>query len=148
MRALGLDIGDRRVGIAVSDETGTIARGHGVYIRQGPDADAGHLAKVAHEAHAEVLVVGLPLNMDGSEGEQAAKVRELAAALAATAGLPLHYVDERWTTMEAERALSEMEAPKRKKRALRDELAAVLILQAWLDRKRLDGSTSGPNSNS
>ncbi len=136
MRALGLDIGDRRVGIAVSDGTGTIASPQGVYVRRSPTADAAHLAELARDVGASAIVAGLPLNMDGTEGEQARKVRELAQAVAAAAGLPLHYVDERLTSAEAERAMVEggLSRDRRKRRA--DALAAVLILQAWLDQRR------------
>ncbi len=88
MRVLGLDIGDRRVGIALSDETGTIASPHGVYTRRSPGEDVHHLAQLAREAGAVALVVGLPLHMDGTEGEQVAKTRALAEAVARDAGLP------------------------------------------------------------
>ncbi len=136
MRVLGLDVGDRRVGLAVSDETGTLAHGRGVYLRQDLETDVEALSQVAQEAGAQALVVGLPLNMNGSEGPQAAKVRQLAQALAEKTGLAVHYVDERWTTQEVERMLREVQAPKGKKRRVKDEMSAVLILQAWLDRQR------------
>lgn len=136
MRALGLDVGDRRVGLAVSDETGLLAQARGVYLRRDLATDVNNLGQMAKELGVHVLVVGLPLNMDGTEGEQAAKVRALAEALAQHASLPVHYVDERWTTQEVERMLREVQASKGKKRKLKDELAAVLILQAWLDRQR------------
>lgn len=136
MRALGLDIGDRRVGIAVSDETGTIAHGRGVYVRRGLNADVEHLARLAYATGAGALVVGLPLNMDGTEGEQVRKTRDLAQAVAERARLPLHYVDERLTTSEADRVLRQGGPSARRRKGHRDELAAVLILQAWLDRER------------
>ncbi|HAZ29998.1 TPA: Holliday junction resolvase RuvX [Candidatus Acetothermia bacterium] len=139
MRVLGLDIGDRRVGIAVSDETGTVAQGRGRYFRKSLDQDVAHLARLGHEIGAVAIVVGLPLNMDGTEGDQARKTRELAEAVASQAGLPLHYVDERLTTAEADRALREGGLSRRKRKEYEDELSAVLILQGWLDRER--GST-------
>ena len=135
MRAIGLDVGDRRVGISVSDETGTIAQGRGVYARQGLDEDAAHLARLAQEVGAIAIVVGLPLNMDGTEGEQRVKTRALAEPVAERAGLPLHYVDERLTSAEANRALREGGLSRRKRREREDELSAVLILQAWLDQR-------------
>lgn len=135
MRALGLDIGDRRVGIAVSDETGTIASPHGVYTRRSPPEDAAHLARLARELGAEAIVVGLPLNMDGTEGDQAKKARELAEAIVQEADLPVHYVDERLTSAEVERAMREGDLSRRARKRRSDALSAVLILQAWLDRQ-------------
>jgi len=82
------------------------------------------------------MVVGLPLNMNGSEGEQAAKVRAFARKLAARTGLEVEFLDERLTTVEADRVLSQAGLSERHRRRVRDELAAVLILQAWLDRAR------------
>ncbi|HEU68953.1 MAG TPA: Holliday junction resolvase RuvX [Candidatus Acetothermia bacterium] len=136
MRVLGLDIGDRRVGIAVSDETGTIAGPHGVYTRRSLPEDAAHLAGLAQKLKAEAIVVGLPLNMDGTEGEQARRTRGLAQAVAEEARLPVHYVDERLTSAEANRAMIEGGLSRRARREQSDALSAVLILQAWLDRTK------------
>ena len=136
MRFLGLDVGDRRIGIALSDETGTVAQGRGVYTRQGEKEDLSHFVELCRRERVEKIVVGLPLNMDGSEGEQAAKVRAFAEALSERAGLPVEYLDERLTTVEADRVLSQAGFREGKKRKVRDELAAVLILQAWLDSRR------------
>ena len=136
MRALGLDLGDRRIGIAVSDETGTVAQGRGVYLRRGEEEDLAHLSELCRRERVETIVVGLPLNMDGSEGEQARKARAFARALADRTGLPVELLDERLTTAEADWVLKEAGLRERKRRKVRDELAAVLILQAWLDRAR------------
>ncbi|MCD6129051.1 Holliday junction resolvase RuvX [Candidatus Bipolaricaulota bacterium] len=136
MRFLGLDVGDRRIGIALSDETGTVAQGRGVYTRQGEKEDLSYFVELCRRERVEKIVVGLPLNMDGSEGEQAAKVRAFAEALSERAGLPVEYLDERLTTVEADRVLSQAGFREKKKRKVRDELAAVLILQAWLDSRR------------
>lgn len=135
MIALGLDVGDRRVGLSVSDETGTVARPYGVYHRRGDEADLAELATVASALEAEVLVVGLPLNMDGSSGSQAQKAQALGHALADRVGLPVAFMDERLTSVEAERVLVEAGVEGRRRRKLQDALAAVLILQAWLDRR-------------
>lgn len=139
MRVLGLDVGDRRLGIAISDETGTIASPSGVYERRSFSQDLAHLADLIHELGVERIVVGLPLNMDGTEGEQAAKVRAFAQALADGIGLPVELLDERLTTVEAERVIAYSGIAKQKKRQLKDALAAVLLLQAWLDRRRSSG---------
>jgi len=135
MRVIGLDVGDRRVGIAVSDETGTIATPHGVYDRKSASEDAVHLAQLALSVGATAIVAGLPLNMDGTEGEQARKTREIAEAVAAEAELPLHYVDERLTSSEAHRAMIEGDLSRRARKKRSDALSAVLILQTWLDQR-------------
>ncbi len=133
MRAIGLDVGERRVGIARTDESGVLAVPHGVYRRRSFAEDVDFLVRLLKEARAEAIVVGLPLNMDGTEGEQARKVRAFAEAVATKSGLPLFFVDERWTTKEVERAMREAgEKPSRRKEKL-DALSAVLILQGWLD---------------
>ncbi|MEW6216562.1 MAG: Holliday junction resolvase RuvX [Candidatus Bipolaricaulota bacterium] len=135
MRVLGLDIGDRRVGVAVSDETGTIATPHGVHTRRSAPEDIAQLAQLARQLGAVAIVAGLPLNMDGTEGQQARKTREFAEAVAEGSGLPLHYVDERLTSVEADRAMVEGGLTRRARKKREDALAAVLILQAWLARE-------------
>lgn len=136
MKALGLDIGARRIGIARADETGVLAVPLQVYWRRSFSEDVEFLVGLLRAEGAEALVVGLPLNMDGTEGEQARKVRELAETVAKISGLPLFFVDERWTTQEAERAMREVgKRPSRRKEEV-DALSAVLILQAWLDSRK------------
>ncbi len=137
MRAVGLDIGERRVGIARTDETGVLAVPHGVFQRRGSPEDLEELAEIIRGIGAEALVVGLPLNMDGTEGPQAQKVRDFALALAQNLGLPLFFMDERWTTKEAERAMREAKGKLTRRKGKVDELSAVLILQAWLDSRTL-----------
>ncbi len=136
MIALGLDVGDSRVGLAVSDESGTLARPYGVYQRQEEESDVAELATVARALEAKVVVVGLPLNMNGTAGGQAQKAEALGRAVAGRAGLPMELVDERLTTQEAERVLQEAGLDRRRRRLVQDALAAVLILQAWLDKQR------------
>ncbi|HAF71531.1 MAG: Putative Holliday junction resolvase [Acetothermia bacterium 64_32] len=136
MRVLGLDVGDRRIGIALSDETGTVAQGRGVYIRQGGEEDLSYFVELCRREGVEKIVVGLPLHMNGSEGEQAAKARAFGEALGARTGLPVEFLDERLTTVEANRVLREAGLREQKKRRVRDQLSAVLILQAWLDFRR------------
>ncbi len=136
MTVLALDVGERRIGLALSDETGILARPYGVYKREGGEADIAQLAALSRALGVEKLVVGLPLNMDGSAGEQADKAEALGRAVAQQAELPVELVDERLTTEEAERVLRESRMDGRKRRLVRDALAAVLILQAWLDKQR------------
>lgn len=142
---MGLDLGDRRVGIAVSDETGTVAQGRGVYVRRTLEEDLAHLSHLAEELRVRRIVVGLPLHLNGTEGEQAAKARAFAEKLFQRTGLPLSLMDERLTTQEAERVLSLQGVRGQRRKEIRDELAAVLILQAWLDLTRMRcGDPSSP----
>jgi len=136
MRFLGLDVGDRRIGMAVSDETGTVAQGRGVYTRQGEEEDLSYFVELCRREQVEKIVVGLPLNMDGSEGKQAKRARAFGAALARQTGLPVEFLDERLTTVEADRVLTQAGLREKKRRKVRDELSAILILQAWLDSRR------------
>jgi len=136
MRVLALDIGETRIGIAKPDETGTLAVPYGVYRRKNLAEDVATLAELCQTLRVEALVIGLPLNMDGTEGPQAKKVREFAEKLTEVVKVPVFYVDERWTTEEAERVMREAgEHPSRKKEKV-DTLSAVLILQAWLESRR------------
>ncbi|MBC7097675.1 Holliday junction resolvase RuvX [Candidatus Bipolaricaulota bacterium] len=139
MRVLGLDVGDRRIGVALSDESGTVAQGRGVYTCRGEEEDLSYFAELCRREGVEKIVVGLPLHMDGSEGEQAAKARAFGEALGARTGLPVEFLDERLTTVEANRVLREAGLGGRRRRKVRDQLSAVLILQAWLDSNRPQG---------
>jgi len=143
MKALGLDIGDRRVGVAVSDACGILACPHSVYHRAGED-DGAELAAMVRTLEVDQLVVGLPLNMDGSEGAQAQKARALGERVAELSGLPLAFVDERLTTHEAERVLREAGLPAGRRGDVQDAVAAVLILQTWLDQRRVQSSRGDP----
>lgn len=137
MRAVALDIGERRVGIARTDESGVLAVPVQTYRRRGLAEDVRFLAQYLREVNAEILVVGLPLNMDGTEGIWAQEVREFARMVAHAAGVPLAFVDERWTTQEVERAWREAGGKPARQKGKLDTLSAVLILQAWLERNRV-----------
>ncbi len=134
MRIAALDMGEARIGIAVSDELGLTAQGVGVVQRRGGKRDLEALAERLAPYHPERLVVGLPLNMNGTEGPQAAKVRAFATRVAEHLALPLEFWDERLTTVAAERALLEADLSRRRRRDLIDQVAATLILQGYLDR--------------
>ena len=135
MRTAALDVGDARIGVAVSDELGITAQGIGVVKRVGGRRDLEALtALLAHYAPSRLLV-GLPLNMNGSEGPQAAKVRAFAEQVGAHLGLPLEFWDERLSTVAAERVLLEADVRRKRRREVVDQVAAVLILQGWLDRR-------------
>jgi len=135
MRIAALDVGEARIGIAVSDELGLTAQGVGVVQRRGGRRDLEALAERLAPYQPERLVVGLPLNMNGTEGPQAEKVRAFATRVAEHLGLPLEFSDERLTTVAAERTLLEADLSRRRRRDLVDQVAATLILQTYLDRR-------------
>jgi putative Holliday junction resolvase len=132
MRIAALDVGDARIGVAVSDELGITAQGVGVVRRVGGRRDLEALGTILAPYAPERLVVGLPLNMDGTEGRQATRVRAFAARAAAHLGLPLELWDERLTTWAAEHALREADVSRRRRREVVDQVAAAIILQDYL----------------
>jgi putative pre-16S rRNA nuclease len=139
-RAVALDIGTRRIGIALSDSAGTVATPYEVVTRSGDRSrDHRRIAALVEEAGAGIVVVGLPLSLDGSTGPAAqtilAEVDELRAAL------PVDVVtwDERLSTVEAERSLRAMRVRKGRHRQVVDQVAATVILQSWLDAGQPEG---------
>lgn len=138
MRALGIDLGAKRIGVALSDSAGTMATPYEVVVRSGDrQRDHRRLAALAEEAGAEVLVVGLPRSLDGSDGPAAVAARAEAAELAAAVGLPVELWDERLTTVTAERDLMALALKGPARRKVIDKVAASVLLQAWLDHRRL-----------
>jgi len=135
MRIAALDVGEVRVGVAVSDELGITAQGVGVVRRVGGRRDLEAIAEVLRPYAPDRLVVGLPLSMSGAEGPQAARVRAFANDVATHLGLPLEFWDERLTTVAAERTLLEADMSRRRRREVIDKVAATLILQGYLARK-------------
>ena len=135
MRIAALDVGDARIGVAVSDELGLTTRGLGVVRRKGGAHDLDAIARLLAPYAPETVVVGLPFNMDGSEGPQAAKVRRFAARLAEHTGLAIDFWDERLTTVEAEEVMRATHVPRRKRRGLVDQVAAAGILRSYLARR-------------
>lgn len=133
-RLLGLDIGGRRIGVAVSDELGMIASPVGMIDRQGDVA--AQLRKLVADYGASRLVAGLPVGLSGREGPQAEETREIADALAAEVGLPLEYWDERLTTSIAEQTLIAQGTRREKRKQKIDAVAAAVILQSYLDNQR------------
>lgn len=134
VRALGVDLGSKRIGIAVSDRSGTIASPLTVVQRSGSrEADHRRIAALVIDEEAELVVVGVPLNMDGSRGPAAAAAVGEARALATVVGVPVETVDERRTTVTADAALMArgLKAPER--RLIIDKVAAAVLLQHWLD---------------
>jgi len=132
-RLLGLDVGDRRIGVAVSDPTGLIATPIEVYTRRDESDDVPHIAHLVHLHEAVGVVVGLPVNMNGTEGPQAAKTRAFADRLGGI-GLDVVMWDERLSTVEAERRMLESRRRKRRGAVQRsDAEAAAVILESYLD---------------
>jgi putative Holliday junction resolvase len=136
MRALGLDLGTKTIGLAVSDELGFTAQGLPTLARRGPRKDLEALMERAQEFAVDRFIIGLPLNMDGSEGPRAASTRQFGNGLYAASQLQVLYWDERLTTVAAHRALHEGFVSAKKRKEVIDQVAAVLILQGWLDSLR------------
>jgi putative Holliday junction resolvase len=136
MRIAALDVGEARIGVAVSDELGISAQGVGVVTRVGGRRDLEALAELLATYTPERLVVGLPLDMHGRAGPQAVKVRRFANRAAEHLGLPVEFWDERFTTAQAERVLLAADVSRRRRKQVVDRVAAAIILQAWLDRRR------------
>ena len=134
MRIMALDVGDRRIGVAVCDLLGVTAQGIESYTRRGEVNDAAHFDSLIRDYGIEKLVVGLPLHMNGEEGESAEKCRAFGDALAERHQLPVVYVDERLTTVAAHRMMSEAGLKHKKHRQSVDMLAAVLILETYMQR--------------
>lgn len=136
MKLLGIDFGDRRIGVAASDALGLTAQPVTVLERQSLAEDIARIAELANRRRAQTIVVGLPLNMDGSAGPAARRARRFAAALRRELGLAVELWDERLTTVEAERVLIASGERRARRRQLRDSVAAAIILQAYLDAQR------------
>lgn len=133
---LAIDPGARRVGLARSDETETIAEPLATLPAEPDETLVDRLAAAAREAGASELVVGLPRRLDGSAGPEAQAARQLAHALRQATGLRVTLVDERLTTVQAERSLVASGVRRQKRRASIDKVAATLILQSYLARRR------------
>lgn len=142
MRALGLDLGTKTIGLAVSDELGLTAQGLPTLERRGLRKDLEALTERVDEYGVERFVIGLPLNMDGSEGPRAEFTRRFGATLAEATKRTVTYWDERLTTVAAHRALSEADVSGRKRKQVIDQVAATLILQGWLDAQRPRSSSA------
>lgn len=134
-RIIGLDIGDARIGVAISDPLGITAAGLETIDRQNMQRDLERVKQIAERHGAVEIVLGLPFNMDGSIGEQAEKVRSFGRKLARATGLPIVYEDERLTTISAIRTLTVQGVKTGKNKDLVDMQAAAIILQKFLDRR-------------
>jgi len=129
---MAIDYGARRIGLAVTDELGMTAQGLPSLHRTNKRNDFDHLRRTIKTYNVGEIVVGLPLRMSGETGIQSERVKEFADALRARFKLPIHLFDERLTSVEANRVLDETDMSDRRRRDVVDQLAAVLILQAFL----------------
>jgi putative Holliday junction resolvase len=136
VRTLAVDPGTKRVGIAVSDPTGTIAQALTTIDAAPAESLAARLAEVAEQQGAGRIVVGMPRRMDGSYGPEAKAAIALADGIRQASGLPVELVDERLTTVAAERSLLEGGVRRAKRRQSVDRVAAAMLLQSHLDRRR------------
>jgi putative holliday junction resolvase len=130
---LGLDFGTRRIGAAVSDPARSIAFPLELHERRGPDGDARHYRELVRENDIDRIVVGLPLHTSGREGQLASSARAFGKWLAEVTERPVFYFDERYTSVEAEHRLLDAGLTSQKRKALRDKLAAQIMLQTYLD---------------
>jgi putative holliday junction resolvase len=141
-RVLGLDVGARRIGLAVTDPLGITAQGLETLERKNKKRDFAYLNRVLREYEVKEIVVGLPLRMSGQEGTQSEKIRIFAAELEKKFGLPVHLWDERLTSAEANRLLRDSELSIEKRAKAVDRMAAVLILQGWMERNGVNSGSS------
>ena len=131
--SLGLDVGTKTIGLALSDPGGLLARPLSTLSRRGVRKDVARLVSVVEQHRVERLVVGMPYELDGSEGRSARLARQIGDGLGAATGLPVTWIDERFTSVDAERQLIAVGMRRDRRRAVIDQQAAVLILQSFLD---------------
>lgn len=134
-RILGLDVGSKRIGVAVSDLLGITAQGLETLQRRNKRLDFQALAELVKTYEVAEIVVGFPLRMSGEEGIQAEKMQRFAEELRERVGLPVHLWDERLTSAEANRLLRETDMSIRRRGQVVDQMAAVLILQSWMEHR-------------
>lgn len=137
-RKVALDVGDVRIGVAVSDMLGITANPRETYVRKKDDinADIVYFCEYAKKEDADAFVLGLPKNMDGTEGDRAAVTRQFGDMLEQASGLDVLYQDERLTTVSAERMLIDADVRRDKRKKVIDKVAATIILQSYLDSHR------------
>lgn len=140
MRKLGLDVGDKTIGVAVSDELDITAQGVTIIDRVGIRKDAGKVMDYVREYDCDTVVMGLPINLDGSDSVQTEKVREFRTMLenkmrsSGMADVKVEWQDERFTTVIAERVLMEANMKRKSRKEVVDKQAAIIILQSYMDR--------------
>ena len=136
MRVLGLDVGDVRIGVALSDPTGTIASPLKIIQVKGSDGSIPDIASLAEEHQVEAVVVGMPISLNGSIGLQAQKVQKFCSALASRLKAPVVTWDERYSTVSVDRMMREVGPRRSRRKNFRDSMAAAVILQGYLDSRQ------------
>lgn len=134
MRVIALDVGEKRIGVAVSDPLGITAQGAGVITRKNIEDDINEVKRFIGEYKADSIVVGMPINMDGTKGQSAQKVAEFVEVLGSALKIPVGTYDERLSTKESEKFLISSDVSRKKRRRVIDTMAAQLILQSYLER--------------
>jgi putative Holliday junction resolvase len=135
-RVLGIDLGSRRIGIAVSDGLGLTAQPRATILRHGGVRDIDAIAAAVKEADADRIVLGLPLDCEGREGPAAQRARVFGDKLRAALHLPVELIDESFSTVEAEAVLLAADVSRARRKQVVDKMAAAVILQRWLDAQR------------
>jgi putative Holliday junction resolvase len=143
MRVMALDIGDRRIGIALSDPGQILARGLEVLRRRSRESDMAAIASLVEEHEVEKIIVGHPRRLNGTVGEQARKVEAYARALQEAVEIPVILWDERFSTLRAQKAMIEAGRRRRERKRRLDAVAAAVILQDYLDSLRWKGAEGG-----
>ena len=133
MRVLGLDVGDRTIGVAVSDPLGFTAQGITTIRRKSIETDIAQIVDICSQYNVETIVSGLPKNMNGTIGEQAQKVQSFCEVLKETVNIEIKFWDERLTTVAAHRVMLEADMSRKKRKSIVDKIAATYILQGYLD---------------
>ena len=134
-RVMALDYGDVRIGIALSDVTRFLASGYENYTRKNTIDDCRHIAEIISNNNVKVIVIGLPLNMDGSKGDRVEKTYEFADTLKEYTNAEIDFLDERLTSVSAEKILISADVSRKKRKDVLDKLSATIILQDYLDTK-------------
>jgi len=134
LRTMGLDVGSKTIGVAISDPLGITAQGFEVIRRKGIEKDFARLSELINEKEVDTIIVGLPKNMDGSLGPQSDIVMEFISLLKERFDMPVEMWDERLTTVAAEKMLISADVTRARRKKVIDKMAAVLILQGYLDR--------------
>jgi putative Holliday junction resolvase len=135
-RVVGIDLGSRRIGVAVSDGLGLTAQPRSTITRHGGLRDLVAIAQVVREVGADRVVVGLPLDCEGNESDAARRARAFADKLTAHLALPVELIDESFSTVEAEEVLLAADVSRKRRKEVVDKMAAAVILQRWLDQRR------------
>ena len=134
-RVMALDYGDVRIGIAMSDVTRFLASGYENYTRISLEKDCKHIADIISQNNVKVVVLGLPLNMDGTEGVRVEKTKEFAEVLKSYTDAKIDFLDERLTSVSAEKILISADVSRKKRKQVLDKLSATIILQDYLDQQ-------------